>query len=87
MSDLLKQDIFFFVTTLAVVVLTILLVILVVYFIKISRKVNYIANKAKQETDLLSNELGELRKNIRSNGFKLKHLFGFFGKITGRRKK
>jgi hypothetical protein len=87
MNDILKQDIFFFVATIAVVILTILLAVLVVYIIRISRKVNYIADKAKQETDLLSGELTELRRNIRSSGFKLKHFTGFFGKIMGRSKK
>jgi hypothetical protein len=87
MNDLLKQDIFFFVATIAVVILSILLAILVIYIIRISRKVNYIADKAKQETDLLSTELTELRRNIRSSGLKLKHFIGFFGKITGRSKK
>ncbi len=87
MNDFLKQDIFFFITTLSVIFLTILFGILVVYLIKISKKVDHIADKIKNETDLLSTDLAELRNNIRSTGFKLRHLASFFGKFGKRSKK
>lgn len=86
MEDLLKQDIFFVVTTISVIVLTGLLVILLIYVIKITKKVDYIATKAKQEADLLSGELSTLRSNIRSSGFKLSFLFNFLRNITKKRK-
>jgi hypothetical protein len=86
METFVKQDIFFFITSLAVVVLTILVAVLVIYLIRITRKVNYIADKAKTETDLLSQELTELRKNIRT-GMKFKHFTSFFSNLTRRSKK
>ncbi len=85
MTDFMKQDIFFFVTTVAVVILTILIGILVAYVIRIIRKIDYITDKAKQQTDLISEDLGELRQNIKEGGFKIKHLGNFLWNL-GKRK-
>ena len=86
MNDFLKQDIFFFVTTIAVVVLAILLAILIIYIIKISKDVKYISNKAKTETDLISNDLSELRQNVKDKGAKLKYFISFFNNLGKKRK-
>lgn len=81
MDDFLKQDIFFVVATVATVVLAGLLVVLLVYFIRISKNIDYIITKAKEETDAISLELGVFRKNVRETGFKLKHVINFFSSI------
>lgn len=86
MNDLLKQDVFFAVTTVAVIVLTILFVILMVYLIQIIRRVNYITTKAREQTDLLTEELAALRSNIKT-GFKFRHIISFFSNLGRRRKK
>ena len=78
MTDFMKMDVFFFVTTIAVVIWTVLVGVLIAYLIRISRKVDYITDKAKQQTDLLSEDLGELRKNMKGGGFKLASLAKFF---------
>jgi hypothetical protein len=80
MTDFMKQDIFFFVTTIAVVVLTILLVILIVYIIKITSDVKYITKRAKTEADLISQDLSDLRDNVKK-GIKLKNLVSFFNNL------
>jgi uncharacterized protein YoxC len=82
MENILKQDIFFFITTIAVVILTILAVILIIYLIRISRKVDYIAGKTKNEVDLMSGELLELRRNLRETGFKINHFTKFIKNLT-----
>lgn len=87
MSDFLKQDIFFFVTTVAVVVLTILLAVLIVYIIKISRDVKYISKRAKSEADLISQDLSELRENVKDKGAKLKYFVSFFNNLRNKGKK
>jgi len=81
MNDFLKQDIFFFVTTVAVVVLAILLAILIIYIIKISKDVKYISHKAKNEADLISKDLSDLRENVREKGAKLKYFMSFFNNL------
>ena len=86
MTDFLKQDIFFFVTTIAVVILTILLAILIIYIIKISKDVKYISYKAKSEVNLISQDLSDLRENVKEKGLKLKYLLSFFNNLRKKRK-
>ena len=81
MDQFLKQDIFFFVTTVAVVVLAILLAILIIYIIKISKDVKYISHKAKSEADLISQDLSDLRENVKKKGAKLKYFLSFFNNL------
>jgi uncharacterized protein YoxC len=76
-----KQDVFFFVTTIAIVVLTILLSVLIIYIIKITKDVSYISKKAKGQADLISEDISELRENVKEQGLKLKHFTGFFNKL------
>ena len=74
-------------TSIAVVVLTLLLAILVIYIIKISRDIKYISHKAKNEADFISQDLSELRQNIRDKGVKLKYLASFFSNLYKKNKK
>ncbi len=87
MDPFYKQDVFFFVTTIAVIVLTLLLAILIVYIIKISRDIRYISKKAKNEADLISQDLSELRTNIKDKGAKFKFFWSFFNSSRKKEKK
>jgi uncharacterized protein YoxC len=82
MNDFLKQDIFFFITTIAVVILTILLAVLVAYLIKISKDVKYITNKAKDQAELISEDISNLRSNVKEHGAKLKYFASFFSDLV-----
>lgn len=81
MDDFLKQDVFFFITTVAVMVITILLGVFLVYVIRIARTVDNILLKVKAETDIITVELAELRKNVRKEGVKIKHFAKFFSNV------
>jgi hypothetical protein len=81
MNDFLKQDIFFFVTTVAVLVVMFLLGVFLIYLIRAVRTANYIMDKVKKETDIITTELGELRQNIRKEGVKLRHFAKFVNTI------
>jgi hypothetical protein len=81
MTDFLKQDIFFFVTTVAVLVIMFLMGVLLLYIIGIVRKANYIMDKVKAETDIITKEIGELRQNIRKDGVKLRHFAKFVNTV------
>lgn len=81
MDDFLKQDIFFFVTTVAVLVIMFLLGVLLLYVIRVVRTANYIMDKVKVETDIISKELGELRQSIRKEGVRLRHFAKFFNVV------
>ncbi|MGE5392221.1 MAG: hypothetical protein ACM3NH_00545 [Candidatus Saccharibacteria bacterium] len=81
MDQVIKADLFFFITSVAVITLTVLLGILLVYLILISKRLHFILGKAKTETELISEELGLFRKNIRESGFKVAHVLKFFAHI------
>ncbi|HYV33312.1 MAG TPA: hypothetical protein VE973_00485 [Candidatus Limnocylindria bacterium] len=85
MTDFLKQDIFFFVTTIAVVLLTILLIVICIFLIKIFKDIKYITNKAKNQADLISEDLSDLREGVRK-GIKIKSIFDFFNNLRKKRK-
>ena len=87
MSDFAKMDIFFVVTTAAVAVLAILLAIAMVYIIKISRDIKYISQKARGGADLISQDLSELRQNVKDGGAKLKFFASFFNNLSKKSKK
>jgi hypothetical protein len=81
-----RQDIFFFITTVAVVLVTLLLAVLIGYLIKISHDIKYITKRARTESDLIAEDIGELRENIKREGVKLKFLSKFFSNLAGKRK-
>lgn len=87
MNELYKSDVFFFITSIAVIVVGILLVILVVYLIKVFRDIKYISGKAKTEADLISQDLSELRQNVKEEGVKIKHLSKFFSNLYNKKSK
>ena len=85
MNEFLKMDIFFVIASVAAVVLVILLAILIYYLILFMRDLKYISGKARAEADNLSEDLGALRKNIREQGFKIKHGIEFIQNIFNRK--
>lgn len=84
MQDIMKADIFFFVTTIAVVVLSLLVIAVLVYVILILRDVKNISTRVKEEGRLLSDDLAQLRVNVRTEGAKFKHFSTFFRSILRR---
>lgn len=86
MSDFAKMDIFFVITSSAVVLLGILFAVLIVYIIKISRDIKYISQKARGEADLISQDLSELRQNVKDKGAKLKFFASFFNNLSKKKK-
>lgn len=81
MESLIKSEVFFFITSIAVVILTILLGMAVVYIIRILRNVDDISKKAKDEADLIKEDVADLRQNIRDEGIKVKSFVSFFNKL------
>ncbi|MFA5991550.1 MAG: hypothetical protein WC794_04895 [Candidatus Doudnabacteria bacterium] len=86
MSEFAKMDIFFVITSAAVILLGILLAVLIVYIIKISRDIKYISKKARSEADLISQDLSELRENVKDKGAKLKFFASFFNNLSKKKK-
>ncbi len=65
MDEILKQDVFFFITSVAVIFLTFLVGALVIYLILIAHKINRIVGRVKQETDIIADVVGEVRKRVK----------------------
>lgn len=86
MNEFVKMDVFFVIASTATIFLTILLVILLVYLIKFSKNLKDISVIMKTEAGKLNEDIENLRGNLRSTGFKLKHVFNFFKSIINSKK-
>jgi hypothetical protein len=56
------------------------------YIIRITKSINYISQKAKKESDLIAEDLSDLRNNVRQ-GVKIKSLLNFFSSVYKRHNK
>ena len=86
MDDFFKMDVFFFVTTAAVILAGILCMVALVYFIKILRSIDHIAENVSEESDDVRGDLSVLRGKIRADGMKMKHFIEFFSRFGSRKK-
>jgi cell division protein ZapA (FtsZ GTPase activity inhibitor) len=66
MVEILKADIFFFVTTVVVVIVGILLITALAYLVKIIRDIRGISKRAKSEADFIFDDVGFLRRDIKT---------------------
>lgn len=80
MTDLSLVDIFFIITGSAVIIITILLAIGLLYVIIFVRTIKEVAKTAQRATELVSEDIVNLRDNIRTRGFSLRALASF---VTG----
>ncbi|MCH8986831.1 hypothetical protein IIA94_01540 [Patescibacteria group bacterium] len=87
MDDILKADIFFFITTIATIILSVFLGIVFFYTIRILHDIKHISSVAKKESTIISEELSELRENIKKRGTKLKYFLSFFDRLYSRTKR
>jgi biopolymer transport protein ExbB/TolQ len=87
MDQLIHADIFFFITSIAVVLITAILLVVLVYLVRILRDVSQVTRKVKAESELISQDIAELRQNIKREGYRFKHFMDFFSKFINRRKK
>ena len=84
MNDFLKMDIFFVVTTLAVVLVTTLIALALIRIIRILNNVEDISKMVEEEGKLLRSDIADARANVRTEGFKVKHVVQFFRKRVER---
>lgn len=83
METLVKSDVFFFITSIAVVLFTIIGLVAAFYLIKISRNISEITERAKEQAGKISDDIDDLRVNIKKEGVqalkKIKFISNFFG--------
>ena len=85
MNEISLVDIFFIITGAAVVIITVLLAIGIIYLIVFVRTIKNVARTAQRATELVSEDLADLRSNIKSKGFSFGALASF-ARSLGRRK-
>ena len=87
MNEVAKSDIFFFITTIAVVLFTLFLIVGIYYLIKILDDIRYISKKAREGTDIISEDLSDLREKVKNNGAKVSYFTNFFKKMHNKKKR
>ena len=85
MNDISLVDIFFIITGSAVVIITVMVAIGLLYVISFIRTIKTVAKTAQRATELVSEDIAELRNNIKQRGFSLSSLAAF-AKALGKRK-
>ena len=86
METFIKADIFFFITTIAVVVAGTFLAVIFLHIIGILRDLKNISNRARHEGELISQDIDDLRRKIREDGTKIRHIMSFFKAVRLRTK-
>lgn len=79
------SDVFFIITGAAVVIITVLLVIGLVYLIMFIRTAKSVAKKAVRATEIVADDLNDLRASIKDKGVSLGAVADFTKKL-GRKK-
>lgn len=87
MDEFLKMDIFFFVTTLVVIVVACLAAFVLWRLERVLKNVEHISKQIAIESDMVRQDLAEMRSDIRHGKSRLKSLFGFLGKFAKRTSK
>ena len=78
-------DAFFTLTAIAVTIITILLAIIAVYIISVFRTVRRIVRTAEFASNVIKEDLGDLRDNIKQKGFSVLAFIDFFKTLARRR--
>jgi membrane protein implicated in regulation of membrane protease activity len=87
MDEFLKMDIFFFVTTVAVVVLAFFAAYVLWRLQRVLKNIEHVSEQVAIESDIVRQDIAEMRSDIRHGEGRLKSLFGFLAKTEKRTKK
>ena len=77
MDTLIHADIFFFVTTVVVIIVGIALTVALIYLAKALSDIKEITKQVKEETILFREDIGELRGDIKKEGFRIERFMMF----------
>ncbi|HMR54969.1 MAG TPA: hypothetical protein PKD34_00035 [Candidatus Doudnabacteria bacterium] len=90
METITLVDLFFIITGIAIIFVTAFLVIALIYFIMFMRALKMVADQATRGVKLVTEDLSEFSKNIKSEGFKIgsfiKFVLGMKPKQTRKKK-
>jgi hypothetical protein len=68
METLIHADIFFFVTTISVALIASLFIVVIIYVVRILNDFHYISGLVRKESDLLAEDLEEIRQEVKRQG-------------------
>lgn len=87
MDEFLKMDIFFFVATVAVVVLAFFTAFVLWRLQRVLKNIEHISEQVAIESDIVRQDIAEMRSDIRHGKGRIKSLFSFLGKFGKRASK
>jgi len=87
MSEFLKMDVFFLVTTIAVVVITLFAAFVLWRLGRVLKNVEHVSKQVAIESDMVRQDIAEMRSDIRAGKGRLKSLFGFLKNTSKRAKR
>ncbi|MES3006000.1 MAG: hypothetical protein V4664_03585 [Patescibacteria group bacterium] len=92
METLIHADIFFLITSIVVVFFAIVVLVALYYVIHILRSVRYVVDKIRSESDHVSEDIAQLRGQIKERGLKFGTIFRTLaafsiGKVGTRRRR
>lgn len=79
MNTLIHADVFFFVATIATALVAVALTVALVFLAKILSDIRMITRQVKEEAILFREDIGNLRADIKKEGFRLER-FAAFGR-------
>lgn len=85
MNELTITEVFFIITGVAIVIITILIGIALFYLITFLRTVRTVAKTAKRASEIVSEDLSDLRQNIKEKGLNLGAVAKFANNIRRKR--
>lgn len=86
MKTLIYADVFFFITAITVLLVGVALLVGLVYVIRILRDFKDVSARIRDETELITKDIDDLREDIKEEGVKMRHFFKFFSSIYKRKK-
>lgn len=87
MADFIEMHVFFAVTTLVVIIIGALLAMGLWRLNRILKEAEHIAKIAAMESDLIRQDIEDLRKDLKEGKGRLKSILGFIKRLTARRSK
>jgi len=85
-----QADIFFFITTVAVIGIAAVFIVALIYAVRILRDIQYISRRLKEESDLVIEDVNDLRAFLKKEGKKASwatEVVGSFMKIFPKQKR
>lgn len=83
MSEVLHANIFFFIASVAVVIFIIIISLILYQLLKVTQSIRRITERIEVGSERLSEDMDELRTNLKASGFFANLLGFFFGARSG----